>query len=79
VNRGHRKTKNFTPEFNILVMLVEARLRKGLTQKELAEKAQTTQSVISRLERGEFSPSLYFLYRLTEALGVKLEISITSR
>jgi ribosome-binding protein aMBF1 (putative translation factor) len=69
--------KDLGPEFAVVEMIIEKRLKEGLTQKELAKKAQTKQPVISRLERGEFSPSLQFLYRLTEALGAKLEVSIS--
>ncbi len=69
--------KDLGPEFAVVEMIIEKRLKEGLTQKELAVKANTKQPVISRLERGDFSPSLQFLYRLTEALGAKLEVSIS--
>lgn len=69
--------KDLGPEFAVVEMIIQKRLEEGLTQKELAKKAQTKQPVISRLERGEFSPSLQFLYRLTEALGAKLEVFIS--
>jgi predicted transcriptional regulator len=69
--------KDLGPEFAVVAMIIEKRLKEGLTQKELARKAQTKQPVISRLERGEFSPSLQFLYRITEALDAKLKISIS--
>ena len=38
-----------------------ARVQKGLTQKELAEKVGTKQTSISRLESGRLSPSISFL------------------
>ena len=37
-------------EFQIVKSAIEARLKSGLTQKELAKKMDTKQSVISRLE-----------------------------
>ena len=40
------------PEFELSRSLIEARTRAKLTQAELAERMQTTQSVIARLESG---------------------------
>ncbi len=68
--------KDLGLEFAVVEMIIEKRLKEGLTQKQLAVRAKTKQPVISRLERGDFSPSLQFLNRLTEALGAKLHVSI---
>ncbi|TSA46509.1 XRE family transcriptional regulator [bacterium] len=65
------------PEFAVVEMIIEKRLQKGITQKELARKAGTKQPVISRLERGDFSPSIKFLQRIAEALGAELRFSIS--
>lgn len=46
-----------------------------LTQAQLARRAGTTQAALSRLERGELSPTLATLGRLLGALGEELEIS----
>lgn len=62
------------PEFQIAKALIEARLKKGLTQEQLAIKLETKQSVISRVERARTSPSLSFLKRLAKVLGGKLSI-----
>lgn len=61
------------PEF----VLIRARIEKGLTQKELADKIGTKQSVISRFESGRANPSLAFLQRLAKALDASLEITLT--
>lgn len=61
------------PEF----ALIRARIEKGLTQKELADKIGTKQSVISRFESGRANPSLAFLQRLAKALDASLEITLT--
>lgn len=65
------------PEYQIAKAVIEARLRKGLTQAQLAKKAGTTQPVISRIERGtiEPSPSISTLKRILGAAGKKLEFS----
>lgn len=54
----------------------KTRLRAGLTQAELAKRAGTTQSAISRLERGRVRPSLETLERLAKACGVALELRL---
>jgi len=65
------------PEYQIAKSVIEARLQKGLTQTQLAEKAGTTQPVISRIERGttEPSPSISTLKKIFGAAGKKLEFS----
>jgi transcriptional regulator with XRE-family HTH domain len=50
-------------------------LEQNLTQAELAQKAGTRQSNISRLEGGEYNPSLKFLKKIASSLGKKLHIS----
>jgi len=54
--------------------MIDARIKKDLTQKELAEKLGTTQSAISRLEKGNVSPTVAFLKRLADALDSRLDI-----
>jgi transcriptional regulator with XRE-family HTH domain len=52
-------------------MLARARLEQRLSQAELAERCQTDQAVISRIERGVVSPSLDTLSRLAKGLGLR--------
>lgn len=66
------------PEFAVIRAVIEARMKRGVTQKELAEKVGTKQSVISRLESGRANPSVSFLKRLAQALNSRLEIRFTS-
>ena len=47
-------------------LIREARRRAGLTQRELAERLDTTQSAIARMERGGTEPSYE---RVAEAVG----------
>jgi ribosome-binding protein aMBF1 (putative translation factor) len=62
------------PEFALIEAVLKARKEKGLTQKQLAKRAGTKQSVISRLETGRANPSLAFLKKLAAALNSHLEI-----
>lgn len=61
-------------EYQIARALIKARIEKGLTQKQLADKLQTRQSVISRVENAKTVPSLSFLKRLAEVLNASLQV-----
>ena len=50
-------------------LLHDARTRAGLSQRALARKARTAQSVVARIELGETSPSWETLTRLLKASG----------
>ena len=71
--------ENLGPEFAVITMIIKERIKKGLSQKELAKKIGTKQSAISRLESGTYNPSLSFLYKVSEALDVKLKISLAEK
>ena len=62
------------PEFAPIEAILEARVRKGMTQAQLASKIGTKQSAIARLESGNANPSVGFLQKLAEALGKKLVV-----
>jgi transcriptional regulator with XRE-family HTH domain len=53
-------------------MLREARIRAGLTQRELAAAAGTAQSVVARIETGHTTPTVETLSRLAEAAGFEI-------
>ena len=57
-------------------LLRKARESAGLTQRELARKARTSQSVVARIELGENSPSWDTLNRLLRAAGHSLVPSL---
>ncbi len=65
------------PEFVVIQAIINARTKKGVTQKDLAKRMGTKQSVISRLESGRANPSLAFLKKLADALDSKLEIKFS--
>lgn len=62
-------------EYQLSCKLIEARLKKGLSQRELAKKVGTSQAAISRIEAMTGNPSVSFLKRISAALGGKLTIS----
>jgi transcriptional regulator with XRE-family HTH domain len=54
----------------------EGRRRAGLTQKQLADRAGTTQSAIARLEAGRTSPTLEAVERLLRLFGFQLIVEL---
>lgn len=64
-------------EYLLACQLIEARLKKKMSQRDLAKKLGTSQAAISRIEGMNGNPSLSFLKRLSEALEVKLHISFS--
>ena len=62
-------------EFALASALVAARSRAGLTQEELAEKMDTSQSAIARMESGRTIPSGSTLKRFAKATGTRLRIT----
>lgn len=61
-------------EYEIARALILARVKKRLTQAQLAKKLKTRQSVISRVESGKTTPSLSFLKRLAGILDSSLSV-----
>ncbi len=71
-----KRVRNFDVKYsraqarlNVALEITKERERAGLSQKQLASKLKTTQSVISRIEGGKQNVSLELLQRLAEAFG----------
>lgn len=59
--------------FEIAESIINARIKMGITQKELAKKLKTKQSGIARLESGRNYPSFKTLEKIAEILGVNIK------
>ena len=57
-------------------LLATARERAGMSQRQLAKKARTAQSVVARIELGDTSPSWATLGRLLHAAGFALSAGL---
>jgi transcriptional regulator with XRE-family HTH domain len=57
-------------------LVASVRTRHGLSQRALAIRARTSQAWISRVERGEVSPSVESLERLLRVMGEELVLSV---
>lgn len=67
------------PEFAIVQAIIDARVKKKISQEELAKRMGTGQAVISRLENANANPSLALIKRLAEALDLKVEIHFSNK
>jgi len=84
----HKKQLLKDPEFKkaydelesedvLIRCMLNQRIENGLTQAKLAKKMGTKQSAISRFEAGNSNPTMAFLYKLADALDVKIKFSIS--
>ena len=62
------------PQYEIIKQLIRERSTQNLTQKDLAERVGLKQSNISRLESGDYNPTLEFLQKIAKGLGKELHI-----
>lgn len=74
-----RAYEDLQPEFAIVQAIIDARVKKKISQAELAKKMGTGQAVISRLEGANAKPSLSLIKRLADALDLKVELHFTPR
>lgn len=65
------------PEFAVIQMLIDRRLKKGVTQGQLAQMIGTKQAAISRFESGTYNPTVGFLYKVADALEAKLKVTVS--
>ena len=70
-----RAYEELEAEFRLARALIEARTSAGLTQEQLAERMNTTQSAVARLESGRASPSTRTLEKFAQSTGTRLQIS----
>ena len=79
-DEGFRKEyEAIQPEMDVIRAIVDARTSQNLTQKELAERTGINQADISKLENGTRNPSVNFLKRLAEGMGMALRIEFVPK
>jgi ribosome-binding protein aMBF1 (putative translation factor) len=65
-------------EFALIRQLIDLRQKRGLSQRQLAKRAQMQQPAIARLEAGK-TASLKTLQRVAEALDARVEVRLVPR
>lgn len=68
-----------TPPASAAALVRDARARAGLTQRALAQRARTTQSVVARIESGDATPRWETLLHLLRAAGFDLRAELVPR
>lgn len=64
------------PKYDLITQLINARLKAGLSQTDLAKKVGTKQSAIARLESGQANPTVSYLEKVAKAVNSNLYIYI---
>ncbi len=64
------------PRYEAIEQIIKIRKEQNITQSELAKRIGTQKSNISRLESGNYNPSLDFLSKIAESLGKSLSVQI---
>ena len=72
-----KEWEDLQPEYSIIDSLIKARLEQGITQKQLSEMTGIQQSNISRLESGNYNPTINFLKRIAKALGKNYMLNLS--
>jgi DNA-binding XRE family transcriptional regulator len=72
-----REFDRLAPRYAVISGLIKARIRKKLTQAEIAKKIGTKQSAIARLESGSVNPSLEFLQKVAKVMGYKVMVHLS--
>lgn len=63
---------------NIACEFINYRAVHGLTQKDLAEKLQITQAMVSKLESGEYNPTVRMLFEIAQKLSWNFSLQFKS-
>lgn len=65
-----------TPKYELIKEIIRERNAQNLTQKEFANRLGIKKSNISRLESGNYNPSIDFLEKIAKGLGKELHIEL---
>jgi DNA-binding XRE family transcriptional regulator len=63
------------PRYGVISELIAARIKYKMTQADVAKKVGTKQSSIARLESGNINPSLEFLQKVAQVMGLSVHLS----
>ncbi len=67
------------PEYELINKLIEARIKKKMTQKDIADRMGTKQSALARLESGNSNPTIKFVQKLATALGTDITLTFPGK
>ena len=64
------------PRYELIAQIIDVRNQLNMTQEELAQRVGTQKSNISRLESGNYNPTLDFITKVAQGLGKEIHITI---
>lgn len=71
-----KEYRRINPFFQLARELIKLRIKRGVTQNELALRVGSTQAVISRIESGSVNCSIGTIQKIAEALDAKLLLQV---
>lgn len=74
-----RAYEELEPEFELVRQLIDLRIKRGMSQTELARRVGVKQPSIARLEGRGKTTNLNFLGRVAKALDARLEVRLVPR
>lgn len=65
--------------YNISMKIFDYRIENKMKQSELAEKLNISQGMISKLESGEYNPTVQQLWKISKKLDMKVIVSLEKK
>lgn len=75
-NNVKKEYDTLRPRYELISQLIKARSENNLTQEEFAKMMGTQKSNISRLESGNYNPSLDFIIKAANMLGKQVKVTL---
>jgi DNA-binding XRE family transcriptional regulator len=66
----------FIPRYEIVLQIIRSRVKQNITQEEMAYRTGVKKSIIIKLERGNYDPTVDFLCKVARSLGKELHIDL---
>jgi len=65
--------------YDISMKIFDFRMENNLSQKDLAKKLEVTQVMVSKLESGQYNPSIEQLWKISKKLNLEFTVSFISK
>lgn len=65
--------------YDISMKIFDFRMENNMSQKELAKKLEVTQVMVSKLESGQYNPSIEQLWKISKKLNLEFTVSFISK
>ncbi|MBU0578705.1 helix-turn-helix domain-containing protein [Patescibacteria group bacterium] len=75
-NEQKRIVENEIAYYDALQALKKTRKQQGLTQADLAKKADMPRTTITKVESGSYNPTLHTLMNMAAAMGKRIKITL---